>query len=295
VTELNVWQFQLGDVVFGHGTPVVHTGFTMTEPASTTADQAMAGEDGVQMGRDYLQGRTLAWDLVVNAYTSTDGRAQWQALESAWDARETRSTPGAVTALRLRVPGGATCVAYGRPRRIAPADMQFLRNGALPVTADFSTADRFFYGDVEQELSFGIRITIGAGGGITWPVTWPVTWASGDTSNSDVAVNAGNAPTWPIITFEGPVTNPTIVLGDNLHTLQLVTTIAENQTVTIDTHPWARSVVRDDGGSLAGTMRGSRLSDLVLPPGPTLISMQGIDLDGTASGRIRWRDASTTP
>lgn len=295
MTDLNIWQFQLGDVVFGHGTSVVHTGFTMTEPAASTSDQVMPGEDGTMMGRDYLQGRTLAWDLVVNAFTPEDGRAQWQALERAWDSRETRLTPASVTALRLRVPGGSTCVAYGRPRKIAPADMQFLRNGALPVTADFSTVDRFFYGDVEQELSFSIRPTIGSGGGITWPITWAITWASADLSNSDVAVNTGDAPTWPVITFDGPVTNPTIVLGDNLHTLTLATTIAENQTVTIDTRPWSRSVTRDDGGSLAGAIRGSRLSDLVLPPGPTLISMQGIDLDGTAAGHIRWRNASTTP
>jgi hypothetical protein len=295
MADLNVWQYQLGDVVFGHRTLIVDTNFTISEPAATTADQVMPGDDGLMMGRDYLQGRTLSWELVVNGYTSATGRAQWQALEAAWDARNTRLTPGAVTALRLRVPGGQTCVAYGRPRKIAASDLQFMRSGAIPVVADFSTVDRFFYDDVEQVLSFGIRPTIGSGGGITFPVTWPITWASADTSNSDVVVNAGNAPTWPVITFNGPLVNPTVVIGDNLRALQLVTTLADNETVTIDTRPWSRSVLRNDGASLAGALRGSRLADLVLQPGPTLIGIQGIDLDGTAGAQIRWRSATTTP
>lgn len=295
MTDPSIWQFQIGDVPFGDSTQIINTRFSVTEPAATTADQAMPGEDGWMFGRDYLQGRTLSWDLMVDCETAADGRALWQSLESAWDAADIRSTPGAVMPVRIQPPGGVAVLAYGRPRKIAPADLQFVRNGGVPITADFATVDRFFYDDVEQELGFGIRPTIGAGGGITWPVTWPVTWASADMSNSDVAVNAGNAPTWPVITFTGPVTNPTIVVGDNLHTLKLVTTIAENQSVTIDTRPWARSVVRGDGGSLAGAVRGSRLADLVLPPGPTLISMQGIDLSGTAGGQIRWRSAYTTP
>jgi hypothetical protein len=295
MTDLGIWQFQVGDVTFGDNTQIINTGFDMTEPAATTSDQVMPGEDGVMMGRDYVQGRTLTWDLMVDCATADDGRALWRALETAWDARDTRFTPGAVIPVRILPPGGAAVLAYGRPRKIAPSDMVFMRDGGIAVTADFATVDRFFYDDAEQELGFGIRPTIGSGGGITWPVTWPITWASADISNSDVAVNAGDAPTWPVITFTGPVTNPTIVLGDNLHTLKLVTTIAENQTVTIDTRPWARSVVRDDGGSLAGAVRGSRLADLVLPPGPTLISMQGIDLSGTASGQLRWRSAHTTP
>jgi hypothetical protein len=291
----DTWQFQLGDVLWGDGTQIINIAFAMTEPASTTGDQVMPGEDGTMMGRDYRQGRTLSWDLMVNCETAADGRAVWRSLEAEWDAPSTRLTPGAVVPVQIRAPGASSVVAYGRPRKIAPADMQFLRNGGMPVTADFSTVDRFFYDGVEQELGFGVQPTIGVGGGITWPATWPLTWAPMDLSNVDVVVNAGNASTWPVITFTGPVVNPTIVLGDNAQTMTLVTTLNENQTVTIDTRPWARSIIRDDGGSLAGVSRGSRMSDMALPPGPTTIAMQGIDLSGTASGRIRWRNAYTTP
>jgi hypothetical protein len=295
MTDLAERQFQVGDVVFGEGTTIVNTAFTMSEPASTNGDQAMPGEDGVMMGRDYLQGRTLSWELTINRETAAAGQADWRALEGAWDATETRLSPGAVMPVRLRVPGGSTVVAYGRPRKIAPSDTTLMPVGRIGITADFSTADRRFYDDIEQEVSFGIQPTIGIGGGITWPITWPITWASADTSNESVVVNGGDAPTWPVITFTGPIVNPTFVLGSNEHILQLVTTIAENQSVVIDTRPWVRSVVRDDGGSLAGTIRGSRLADFVLQPGTTAVAVQGVDLDGTAGGRIRWRNAYTTP
>ena len=291
---LDTGQYQIGNVAFGRRTAVEVTNFTYSEPAATASDLALPGEDGVSMGRDYLQGRTFTWEMVVNGVSPADGRAKWRPLETAWDARTTRLTPGAVTPLRLRLPGTDTVVVYGRPRKIAPSDLQFLRSGAIPLTADFSSVDRFFYADEEQEVSFGVRPTIGSGGGITWPITWPITWASADISNSDVVVNGGDAPTWPVITFTGPIVNPTIVVGDNLHTLQLVTTLSDSQSVTIDCRPWARTITRDDGGSLAGTQRGSRMADLILMPGSTLISIQGIDLDGTASGRIRWRNAYST-
>lgn len=295
VDTLSPWQYQVGDVIFGHNTLIVDTDFEISEPAASTADLAMPGEDGVMMGRDYLQGRTLTWNLVVNARTPENGRERWQALSRAWDATSTRFTPGAVVPVRMRVPGGNTCVAYGRPRKLAASDLSFMRNGAIPCVADFSTVDRFFYDDVEQEISFGIQATIGTGGGVTWPVTWPITWASADLSNSDVIVNAGDAPTWPVITLTGGLVNPVVVFGDDQVRLQLMTTLTDSQSVTIDTRPWARSVVRNDGASLAGAIRGIRLADLALPPGSTLVSMIGIDTSGTASGRVRWRNASTTP
>lgn len=292
---LTVGQFQLGDVLFGRRTGIECTDFTISEPASTTADLAMPGEDGVMMGRDYLGSRTLSWSLVVNQYTASAGKERWGALEAAWDARETRLVPGAVTALRMQDHGSGVRVAYGRPRKFTPADLSFTRNGAIPVVADFTTVDRFFYDDVEQVMSFGVRPTIGSGGGITPPFTPPLMLSPADTSNSDVVVNAGNAPTWPVIIFTGPIVNPAVVIGDNLHTVRLQTTLADNEVVTIDTRPWMRTITRSDGASLAGTARGSRLADLILMPGPTLIGIQGIDLDGTASGTIRWRSAYTTP
>ena len=297
MADLAERQFQIEDVVFGEGTSIVHTTFSFSEPAATTADQVMPGDDGVMMGRDYVQGRTLSWDLVINRETGADGRVDWRALEAAWDARDVRLTPGAVTSVRLRMPGGTTVIAYGRPRKIAPADTSLMEVGRVSLAADFATADRFFYDDTEQEVSFGIQPTIAPGGGITFPATWPITWAETDTSNIDVVINAGDAPTWPVVTFNGPVIDPTLIMGDDQRTLKVVTMLADNESVTIDTRPWNRSVTRQDGASLAGSLSGTsaRLSDLMLPPGPTPVSIQGIDLDGTAGARIRWRSAYTTP
>lgn len=288
------WHFQLDDVAFGDGTLIRHTDFTVSEPASAVADQVIPGEDGVSMGRDYLQGRTLSWDLAINCDNAADARAAWQSLEVAWDAADIRSMPGAVTSVQIQAPYGVPVLAYGRPRKIAPSETVHLRNGRVLLAADFATADRVYYDATEQEIAFGIQPTIGVGGGITWPVTWPITWAPTDAPPADVVVNGGSAPTWPVITFEGPVVDPKVVFGDGDVYFQVIGTLLENQTVTVDTRPWARTVVRDDGGSLAGAVRGSRLAELALPTGSTTVAVQGIDLDGTASVRVRWRDAYTT-
>ena len=288
------WHFQLGGVLFGDDTDIRHTDFASSELALSTADQVIPGEDGVSMGRDYSQGRTLSWDLAVNCETAADARAAWQSLETAWDAADIRSTPGAVTSVLIQAPYGVPVLAYGRPRKFAPSENVHLRNGRVLLVADFATADRAYYDATEQEVSFGIQPTINTGGGISWPITWPITWAPTDTPPAQVVINSGSAPTWPVVTFEGPVVDPKVTFGDGDVYVQIIGTLLENQSVTIDTRPWARTVVRDDGGSLAGQIRGSRLAELALPVGPTTVAVQGIDLDGTASARIRWRDAYTT-
>lgn len=290
----DLWRFQIGGVDFGDDTVIPHLEFTVSEPAAAVADQVMPGEDGMSMGRDYLQGRTLSWDLAVSCDTAADARAAWRSLEGAWDAAAVRSMPGAVTTVQIQAPYGDPVLAYGRPRKFAASETVHLRNGRVLLVADFATADRAFYAAAEQEVSFGIQPTIGIGGGISWPVTWPITWAPTDAPPAQVVTNSGDAPTWPVITFEGPVVDPKAVFGDGDVWVQVVGTLLANQSATVDTRPWARTVTRDDGGSMAGTLRGSRLAELALPPGSTTVAVQGIDLDGTASARIRWRDAYTT-
>jgi hypothetical protein len=286
-------QWELSGVLFGRGCPVEVENFLPGGPEIRTADVDLPGADGTVFGVDTHGGLTLSWDLTsAGAYTAAEARQAWQDLAVAFNAGAARARSRAVVPLRMRIHGGDTVVAYGRPRRFEPANTRLIRAGMVEFAADFRTADSKFYSDTEQVLT--LDLIAPSGGGITWPVTWPISWAPG-AERQDAAVVAGTEATWPVITFRGPVTNPRLTLVATGTYIQLTTTLAHDRSATIDTRPWAASILRDDGASLAGAAQGARLSELALPPGPSIFHFQGEDLTGAASAEIRWRTARSTP
>ena len=101
----------------------------------------------------------------------------------------------------------------------------------------------------------------------------------------------GKVPTYPIIRFNGPITNPWLQCG-SLWKLQLNTTIASGQYIEIDTRPWKLSVLRQGLYSEAGKLaRRTRLKDIVLKPGPQELSFGGTSAEGTATATVSWRGA----
>lgn len=290
---LNPQQWELEQFRFGLGTAIEVADFEIGAPDIETGDVLMPGGDGLTFGRDFHHGRTLTWELfTARQWTATAARSQWAELATRWQARRLRSTPRRVVPLRMRIPGGETVRVYGRPRRFEPVDAGQIRAGHVEMLADFRCADSLFYGDVERSLS--LDLVASGGDGITWPVTWPVTWGSPG-ARQDVVRNVGTESTWPVITVHGPVAQPVIGYVGTTVQVRLDVTLAHDRSITLDTRPWERTVLRDDGASFAGDLRGSRLADLALPPGQTTVRFSGTDLTGQARTTVRWRDARTTP
>lgn len=288
-----VQQWELDGYTFGLGTPVEVTDFTVGPPDIETGDVQMPGGDGLQFGRDFHHGRTLTWEMVTaRQWSASAARQAWADLATRWQARTHRSTPRAVVPLRMRILGSTTVIAYGRPRRFEPVRAGQIRAGIVELLADFRAADSLFYDDVERDLSLDL-ITTG-GDGIEWPIDWPIVWGSPGV-RQDVVRNGGDEATWPVIRIDGPVSQPEVAYVGTTVSVRLDVTLAHDRHVTIDTRPWVRSVLRDDGASLAGVMRGSRLAELALPTGQTAIRFAGTDLTGQARCTVRWRDAYTTP
>lgn len=292
MADLSERQYELGGVVFGDLTPIQSDDIELGEADARDGDRANPGQDGGQFGIDYRDGRTLSFELWTDTTTAQDARAALAALQRQWSADTVRLTPRAVTPLRFRMPGSDTVVVYGRPRRFTPAGQRTRDQGVIDLVATFRTADRLFYADTEQSIS--LDLVASGGGGISWPVAWPIAWASSG-QRQDTVVNAGDAPTWPIITINGPVAQPSVELVGTGRSLRLDTTIASDQALTIDTRPWARTILRGDGASFAGAARGAALADFQLPVGETVIAYRGTDLSGQSTCTITWRDATETP
>jgi hypothetical protein len=133
-------------------------------------------------------------------------------------------------------------------------------------------------------------------GGIAPPVTPPVVLGgTSDTANAAAVPGGGQAgarQAWPVITFTGPVTNPQLAYPATGQYMRLQTTLPAGVTATIDTRPWQRTILRSDGASIAGTLRGNPLRDMALQPGTTPVRFSGQDATGTARCTVAWRSPS---
>lgn len=298
--SLRAQQWEIAGVRFGYGTGLEVREFEIGPPDIETGDLTLPGQDGTVFGRDTHSGRTLTWELfTARQWSASEARARWAELQSVWSDPSIRLRPRTVVPLRMRIPGSRTVVVYGRPRRFEAPGAGMLRQGHVELLADFTTADGLFYSDDGPDGEGGARqISLGlvasGGSGIVWPVEWPAVWgAQGE--RQDAVVNRGDSPSWPVITFYGPVAQPSIEIVGTGRRLSLDTTLAYDRSITVDTRPWARTILRDDGASFAGVARGAALSEFVLPVGQTVLAYRGTDLSGQSRCVISWRDAYSTP
>ena len=127
-------------------------------------------------------------------------------------------------------------------------------------------------------------------GGMSEPLSEPLSTIGGGARSGVIDVVGGTAPAPFIATIHGPMTNPWIA-GPGWR-FDFLTTLAYDQTLTVDTRPWAKTVLRNDGASLAGTLTraSTALSDArLLPGGGAWLTFGGIDGTGTATCSVSWR------
>ncbi|GAB3213327.1 hypothetical protein GCM10027294_43840 [Marinactinospora endophytica] len=286
-------QWEIGGLILGRGRPLAVEDWSVGDVEARLGDVDRAGGDGREFGYDYHGGRTLTLEVFTDTTTAAASRDAAAALHRVWDAPAVRATPRAVMPLRVRLPGAPTVMTvYGRPRRLSTATLRGRPDGVADYVATFDTVDSAWYGDLRTVT---LSLLPDLSGGLTLPALLPVRLEPIGNANADLLVNEGDTVSWPMIEFTGPITNPEITWVGTDISLRLVTTIPHDRTVTIDTRPWARTILRSDGASLAGAKRGVLLEDLRLPPGRTEVAFRGQDPTGASSATIRWRDAYSTP
>lgn len=278
------------NLVFGDGAPYLLTAppdLGSIEP--TTQDAAYPGGDGVMFGRDFMPGRTITLELGVNAMNEADNLAAHAALAAAWRGDSLRRTPGAVATLAL-TNGGRTRVVYGRPRNFASTLQIVPQLGYSAATVTFACSDDLFYDQANASVS--VPLIPPPSGGLLAPLASPLTTAQ-VVNRPGLVAPGGLTDTWPVITIYGPVTNPKVTLTGQWF-MQFSTTLAFDQSLTVDTRPWARTVLRNDGASLAGSLtRDSVPLSRASVPGATSTEVvySGTDITGTSHISVTWQDA----
>lgn len=295
-TILKDHQHELGGVVIGTGTAVVIASIEgLGRPDVRSADVDPPHSDGIWLGADYYNGRTVRIDAAIKA--PGDQAAALDilgALQSLHDDPTLRLTGGATTELRLKFPGRDVRVLKGRLRKVE-ADLSTLVHGWVPLDIEFLAADPLYYSDSQQSTT--LQLGMISEGGFTAPVVAPIVVNPGPgglTRPGWIHVD-GVAPTWPVLRIDGPCANPLITHVETGRTLQLNTVIEPGDWIGIDTRPTWRSVMRRNGGNAAPALTAaSRIDRFSLPPGRSELRWQATDPTNTARLTVTWRPAWPT-
>jgi hypothetical protein len=274
------------DFGIGRNVSVNAEGFDSGAREWQVQDQASSTRGTTHFGRDQLLGKTWAWQGHVNMQDVEGALQALAELEAAWTPPEEYVTdvPGAMSVIRYVI-GGRTRRVYGRPRRFAAPPTNTILNGHIPVTMDFKLVDSFTYDDAESVATLDYQEV--SEGGIIFPVTFPYTsLPSGDRSGSIYVT--GNRPAYPIIRFNGPVTNPR--LSGPGFDVTLNTTIADGSYIEIDTRPWKLTVLRDGAYNASGTMgRRQYLKDIKFQPGNVELRYRASAGEAAPTCIVKWR------
>lgn len=278
------------ELVFGS---VASGRYFLTAPDLGTADieagdQPRPGEDGTAFGVDTMQGPTFTFEVGLDRCDEPD---PWRAVldmlaatRGGWDAAAVRRQPAAVAVLRVRSAGQVRRV-YGRPRKCEPASMRFERRGYIPVVAEFAAQDKWWYADEPTRVAVGIVPP--PAGGLTAPLSSPLIASGAASAASRMLEVAGDQPAWLRATIHGPITDPTLDIGEVV-TVTLRRVIAGGESVTIDARPWIREIVTSTGAGANGslTAASTKLPDMTVAPGFWEVALRGVDPTGTATATV---------
>lgn len=282
----------------------IESGYYLLDPYEITYGETDAGdvpmpqEDGVRLGQDYRGQATITFEVGVDTVDDSPtilGRhgANLGAVSTmlqAWDAEAVRRRFATPAVLRT-TQGGRARRFYGRPRKPAPAGSRLTRQGYTPVVCTFVCVDSTAYDDVEQNVRIGLVPPDHHG--LVGPLTTPLTMTGeGSGKVAGEVTVGGTKPAWPVITINGPITNPVCdIVGRWKAGLDM--TLGVGERVVIDPRPWVRTVMRNGNASVAGLLtRGTpRLKDMKLPLGRQDFVLRGTDATGSAFMTVAWRDA----
>ncbi|GAA1323753.1 hypothetical protein ACFSWE_09580 [Leucobacter albus] len=246
-----------------------------------TDDQSLPRADGIVMGEDFYGAQTVSFDLSLRPEQGKPVADLLGELRHFWRAPSHRNVGGKT--VELRSPSGRST--FGRPRRFSP-NRDNEKHDHITVDADFESVSDLWFGASGSAL---VSLVPPLGRGLVAPLVEPLT-IQGAAQNAQGFTVGGEEPAYPVIVFRGPITNPSLH-GDGW-VVRVRGTLAYDETLTVDTRPWVRSLSLN-GRPVAGMLMpsSSRLRDVTLSPGFHSVQLRGTDITGTASALILWREA----
>lgn len=297
LNEFDVWITPDGIEYDLHGPPikaVVSDSGTGIPPLQFITQRGPY-QDGVTVKGIFLQPRIVTMVIRQNAQS----RTAWYILKNLlMDAMRPNRTPTGESlprmgSLRKYMPNGTylqvDCIAQKGPvfeaRNLSAWD-----EWAISETIQFFCPDPTYYYPVLNESIFANPVAQ-----LVFPITFPIVFGALDVTHT--LTYEGTWPTFPTVTFTGPISGPTITNESTGETLSLDYTLNAGQTATFLLPYGLKSVMTNDGINLAPYLTDA--SDLAtfhiapdpeVPGGINTMHAYGIGTDVGAQITMSWLD-----
>lgn len=237
---------------------------------------------GETAGPEYMSSKTVDVDLHIKATSAESVVSKVDAFVGGWylDARGSQ-TYGVMDKLHVKLPGQDQRFLYGRPQR-SDADPDNFVNGWCPAAGQFYASDPLWYSSALQSGVMNLSV---APSGRGFNKSFDYGWGGTATAGVLTAVNSGNAPTLPVFTLTGPLTNVTLLNETTGQSLTLTYTLGSGETLVVD----FREATIKLGGTASRYSAKTGGTFWEIAAGTNTLRFQAQSGSGTAT--IEWRHA----
>ena len=248
------------------GTAFNQTSKTITVTSPTTFTVAITLTD------TYTSGGT--------ASTSQSAPANYNLLQSILQPQTTGTTP-----LQFQLsPAGALQRVNARVRKNMTSVDPDYTYGYIKSQISFFAADPRYYDDTLQSASMAVGNPLGR----TYNRIYPLTYGGGSSAVTSTITNSGWTATYPVITLNGPITNPTVGSTTQGNYITVTGTYSNTDSVVIDLDQRLVTV----NGVTARNLLSGFSNWFSAQPGSNLFYLTGSGtLAGTTAATVTWRNA----
>lgn len=255
---LSKGQYQLGSVVFGKDTNIIVESFDVKPYDVNAQDYQVSRSDEIRFGYDSFKPTTIEINMMViynwllDPYKNTipnfwADKPTVDDLALEWRANGVRNSWGEMKPLYYCGRDGIPKVIYGRPGQFTSEKVS-TNSTFVKCVGEFRRADTLVYSTSES----GLALT---------------------NSPKTIMRTVGDAPSWIRVVGTGPLTSPTIKVGQ--HEIKINRTFATGEVFEVNAYPWSRRIIDGEGTNLRNSLVGnsSYLDTFKIEPNtPTLVS-----------------------
>jgi hypothetical protein len=237
---------------------------------------------GITAGPEYRAETTVEIDLHLRGTSADEVVELADALISGWyiDARATAEY-GVMDQLHVKLPGQEQRFVKGRPRR-SSADPSNFHNGWAPASVQFLVTDPTWYSSTLHSQAMNLSA---APSGRGFNKSFDYGWGGTATAGAYTITNLGAAPTKPVLTLVGPLTNPTLTNETTGEELELTYTLGSGEILEVDFD--AATILLNGTASRYYAKTGGFFWELVAGANTVRFSAQS----GSGTATLEWRDA----
>lgn len=282
VTSLANYSFAWNNYIFGAGTP--HSIYDVQGlealPGIRNQDDNRGYSDGMFSGNDFLAGRTITMTIVTLAGNGNSAQVNFNLLQAALLPQTSGTTP---LQFQLSNAGILQRVNARVRSQMSEVDPNYTY-GFIKSTVTFFCPDPRIYNDTLQTASLTVSNALGR----IYNRTYNLVYGFGSSGAATTVVNNGWATTYPTITINGPITNPTV---GNTTTGNYITVTGIYANTDVIVYDLDQKLVTVNGNPARNLVTGTSTWFGALPGTNNFYLTGSGTLAGTTAGTIAWRSA----